>query len=135
MSASDEATLTRIVRAESKLCGLGDREAARLAQRINYWLSHGVPLPTQELTTDEVARTVDAILGVHHDADPRVEQYAAERTKLATAIHKRVNSSSIARTVPYLVGDADRAVTAVIAEGWTPPAGYVEPDSRHVTSS
>jgi hypothetical protein len=36
----------------------------------------------------------------------------------------RVQSSSIARTVPFSVGDADRAVTAVIAEGWTPPEGY-----------
>jgi hypothetical protein len=51
--------------------------------------------------------------------DPRETQYAAERAKLAQAIHKRVQSSSIARTVPFSVGDADRAVTAVIAEGWT----------------
>lgn len=56
--------------------------------------------------------------------DPREAQYAAERAKLAEAIHKRVQSSSIARTVPFMVGDADRAVTAVIAEGWTPPEGY-----------
>jgi hypothetical protein len=56
--------------------------------------------------------------------DSRIAQYATERAKLALAIHKRVNSSSIARTVPYLVGDAERAVTAVIAEGWTPPDGY-----------
>ena len=57
--------------------------------------------------------------------DPRDAQFAAERAQLALAIHKRVNSSSIARTVPYLLGDAERAVTAVIAEGWTPPEGYV----------
>lgn len=56
--------------------------------------------------------------------DPRIDQYAAERAKLAVAIHKRVNSSRIAGSVPFLVGDADRAVTAVIAEGWTPPEGY-----------
>lgn len=56
--------------------------------------------------------------------DPRIAQYAAEREKLATAIHKRVNSSRQGGTVPFLVGDADRAVTAVIAEGWTPPEGY-----------
>ncbi len=59
-------------------------------------------------------------------SDPRDDQYAAERARLTQAIHKRVNSSSIARTVPYLVGDAERAVTAVIAEGWTPPAGYAD---------
>jgi hypothetical protein len=58
--------------------------------------------------------------------DPRVEQYAAERAKLRDAIHRRVNSSSIHRTTPYLVGDADRAVTAVIVEGWTPPPGYLD---------
>lgn len=60
------------------------------------------------------------------DQDPREAQYAAERARLAAAIHKTVQSSSITRTVPFSVGDADRAVTAVIAEGWTPPAAYVE---------
>lgn len=59
--------------------------------------------------------------------DPRIALYAAERAKLAVAIHKRVNSSRQGGTVPFLVGDADRAVTAVIAEGWTPPEGYVTP--------
>jgi hypothetical protein len=58
--------------------------------------------------------------------DPRADRYAAERAKLAQAIHKRVNSSSTYRSAPYLVGDAERAVTAVIAEGWTPPPGYLD---------
>jgi hypothetical protein len=58
--------------------------------------------------------------------DRRERQYEAERDKLARAIHKRVQSSSISRTVPYMVGDAERAVAAVIMEGWTPPTGYVE---------
>lgn len=53
--------------------------------------------------------------------DPRPAQYAAERTALARAIHKRVNSSRIGATVPYSVGDAERAAAAVIMEGWTPP--------------
>lgn len=53
--------------------------------------------------------------------DPRIDQYAAERTTLARAIHKRVNSSRIGATVPYSVGDAERAAAAVIMEGWTPP--------------
>lgn len=63
--------------------------------------------------------------------DPRIEQYAAERAKLAVAIHKRMNSSRQGGTLPYLVGDADRAVTAVIAEGWQPPPGYVDEENSH----
>jgi hypothetical protein len=59
--------LTRIVRAESRICGLGEREADRLAERITYWLAHGVPMPTHELSEDEVRRTVGVVLGVHHE--------------------------------------------------------------------
>ena len=58
--------------------------------------------------------------------DPRIELYAREREKLALAIHKTVNSSRIAGTIPFLVGDAHRAVMAVIAEGWQPPIGYAD---------
>lgn len=58
--------------------------------------------------------------------DPRIAQYEAERDKLARAIHKRVQSSSTSRTVPYMVGDAERAAAAVVMEGWMPPAGYGE---------
>lgn len=53
--------------------------------------------------------------------DPRLTQFAAERAALARAIHKRVNSSRIGATVPYSVGDAERAAAAAIMEGWTPP--------------
>lgn len=56
--------------------------------------------------------------------DPRVAEFAAERDRLARAIHKRVNSSRIGATVPYGAGDAERAAVAVVLEGWTPPAGY-----------
>lgn len=54
------------------------------------------------------------------------DRYAAERKTLAELIHKKVNSSSISRSVPYLLGDADRAVTAVIEAGWRPPLGHEE---------
>lgn len=50
--------------------------------------------------------------------------YEMERDRLARAIHKRVNSSRIGATVPYSVGDAERAAAAVVLEGWTPPPGY-----------
>ena len=53
--------------------------------------------------------------------EPQEDRYAAERLELAAAIHKKVNSSSISRSVPYLLGDADRAVTAVVEAGWRPP--------------
>lgn len=53
--------------------------------------------------------------------EPQDDRYAAERAELAAAIHKKVNSSSISRSVPYLLGDADRAVTAVVEAGWRPP--------------
>lgn len=58
--------------------------------------------------------------------DIREDQYAAEREALAELIHRKVNSSSIARTVPYLLGDAERAVTAVIEAGWRPPLSREE---------
>lgn len=56
--------------------------------------------------------------------DDRADRYVRERVRLAKAIHKRVNSSRIAATVPYSVGDAERAAAAVVLEGWTPPADY-----------
>ena len=58
------------------------------------------------------------------------EDYEVERAKLARAIHKRVNSCTIHRTIPYSVGDAERAVAAVISEGWTPPPGHVEDEDE-----
>jgi hypothetical protein len=56
-----------------------------------------------------------------------VAGFERERERLAHAIHKRVQSSVTRRTVPFLVGDAERAVAAVLAEGWTPPPGYGDP--------
>lgn len=58
--------------------------------------------------------------------DREIDQYERERDRLARAIHRRVNSSRIGATVPYLVGDAERAAAAVITEGWTPPDGYAD---------
>ncbi|HET9889702.1 MAG TPA: hypothetical protein VFQ42_04305 [Mycobacterium sp.] len=58
--------------------------------------------------------------------DPRIAQFEAERDRLARAIHRRVNSSRQGATVPYLVGDAERAAAAAVLEGWTPPAGYAD---------
>lgn len=61
-------------------------------------------------------------------------QFERERNELAEAIHKKVNSPVQRRTVPFLVGDAERAVAAVIEAGWIPeraaqsPAGTVLPD-------
>lgn len=60
--------------------------------------------------------------------EPQDDRYAAERAELAAAIHKKVNSSSISRSVPYLLGDADRAVTAVVEAGWRPPVTAEEFD-------
>lgn len=54
------------------------------------------------------------------------DAYAAERAALAELIHKKVNSSAISRSVPYLLGDADRAVTAVVEAGWRPPLNHEE---------
>lgn len=52
------------------------------------------------------------------------EQYARERERLAQAIHRAVNSSRISASVPFIVGDAERAAAAVVSQGWTPPEGY-----------
>ncbi len=57
-------------------------------------------------------------------------RFERERERLAEAIHKRVQSSVTRRTVPFLVGDAERAVSAVLAEGWTPPPGYGDEEPR-----
>jgi len=44
-----------------------------------------------------------------------------ERAALADAIHRKVNSSVIAATIPFSAGHAERAAAAVVAERWTPP--------------
>ena len=49
------------------------------------------------------------------------EDHEREREKLADAIHKRMVSSYIGAPPPKLRGDAERAVWAVIHEGWQPP--------------
>lgn len=59
----------------------------------------------------------------------RIEQYERERARLAKAIHHKVNSSRIGATVPYTVGDADRAAAAAVMEGWTPPPGYTDEET------
>lgn len=49
------------------------------------------------------------------------EDHEAQREALAAAIHKRMTSSYIGAPPPGLRGDAERAVWAVIHEGWQPP--------------
>lgn len=49
------------------------------------------------------------------------EDHEAQREALADAIHKRMTSSYIGAPPPKLRGDAERAVWAVIHEGWQPP--------------
>lgn len=71
-------------------------------------------------------QAMSAIRDYEAVASQRAEEFAAERDRLARAIHRRVNSSRIGATVPYSVGDAERAAAAVVLEGWTPPEGYAE---------
>lgn len=54
------------------------------------------------------------------DADPRADQYAAERQALVDRVHKAMLSSYIGPPRPMLLGDADRAVAAVVTAGWRP---------------
>lgn len=49
------------------------------------------------------------------------EDHEAQREALAAAMHKRMTSSYIGAPPPKLRGDAERAVWAVIHEGWQPP--------------
>jgi hypothetical protein len=49
------------------------------------------------------------------------DDHEAQREALAAAIHKRMRSSYIGAPPPLLRGDAERAVWAVIHEGWSPP--------------
>lgn len=57
--------------------------------------------------------------------DPRADLYAAERADLTAKVHKAMTSSYIGPPRPMLLGDADRAVAAVITAGWIP--GTVTP--------
>lgn len=49
------------------------------------------------------------------------EDHEAQREALADAIHRRMTSSYISAPPPRLRGDAERAVWAVVHEGWQPP--------------
>lgn len=49
------------------------------------------------------------------------EAHEAQRDELAAKILKRMRSSYIGAQPPGLRGDAERAVWAVIHEGWQPP--------------
>jgi hypothetical protein len=54
--------LIRIVRAESKLCGLTDQGAVRLAERINHWWLYGEPMPVGRTREDEFERMADGMM-------------------------------------------------------------------------
>jgi len=49
------------------------------------------------------------------------EDHEAQREALAAAMLKRMTSSYIGAPPPALRGDAERAVWAVVWEGWQPP--------------
>lgn len=55
------------------------------------------------------------------DEDALAEQFEQERTDLAAKIQKAMTSSYIGPPRPMLLGDADRAVVAVVSAGWVPP--------------
>lgn len=54
--------LTRIVQSESELSGLDKADADRLAERINHWFLHGMPLPIEQIRPDELDRMADSVL-------------------------------------------------------------------------
>lgn len=58
--------------------------------------------------------------------DELEQQYAAERAELAMKIHRAMTSSYIGPPRPMLLGDADRAVAAVILAGWVPSSDHAE---------
>lgn len=58
--------------------------------------------------------------------DERLAVYEGEREELAAAIGKAVNGQYIGKPPPLLTGWQERAVSAVIAAGWLPPAAVHE---------
>lgn len=58
--------------------------------------------------------------------DERLAVYDREREELATAIVKAVNGQYIGKPPPLLTGWQERAVSAVVAAGWLPPAAVQE---------
>lgn len=60
------------------------------------------------------------------DEDERLAVYEREREELAAAIVKAVNGQYIGKPPPLLTGWQERAVSAVVAAGWLPPAAVQE---------
>lgn len=58
--------------------------------------------------------------------DERLAVYEREREELAAAIIKAVNGQYIGKPPPLLTGWPERAVSAVLAAGWLPPAAVQE---------
>lgn len=58
--------------------------------------------------------------------DERLAVYEREREELAAAIIKAVNGQYIGKPPPLLTGWQERAVSAVLAAGWLPPAAVQE---------
>lgn len=58
--------------------------------------------------------------------DERLAVYEQERDELAAAIIKAVNGQYIGRPPALLTGWHERAVSAVLAAGWLPPAAVQE---------
>lgn len=58
--------------------------------------------------------------------DERLAVYEREREELAAAIVKAVNGQYIGKPPPMLTGWQERAVSAVLAAGWLPPAAVQE---------
>lgn len=58
--------------------------------------------------------------------DERLAVYEDEREELAAAIVKAVNGQYFGQPPPLLTGWQERAVSAVLAAGWLPPAAVQE---------
>lgn len=83
---------------------------------------------TSHPDTASVLAAIDHLEGVTvpDDEDQLEQQYAAERADLAEKIHRAMTSSYIGPPRPMLLGDADRAVAAVILAGWVPSSDHAE---------
>jgi hypothetical protein len=54
--------------------------------------------------------------------DSRIAQFEQERNEAIHIVHQAMNASYLGPPRPLLLGDAERAVTALILAGWTPPS-------------
>jgi hypothetical protein len=120
--------LTRIVRAESNLCGLDEPAAERLAERINHWWLHGQPMPVHEGSEDDLERIVDAVI-------PRWQEPPSDWRGfdgIGPLIEAWGGEDDRANELPVLIFAANHQLARMAAERLGLSKWLYVPDARHL---